>query len=232
MFRLDPEHVRETALNNSSRRHAFRALTQKFFVLSALLCLGTTAACGGDDSDDSATEASGGSGGSAATSGTGGTPAIMTPPPPMPVACGVTTCNPPSSPISGLASMFGGGALAGAIPQPQACCLDEAAATCGVSMMAGGACEPLATLDPRCPKADLGMIGSFLGGSVQPCCLDNVCGQDGKIFGRGCVRNSEVMSMLGPIASFGMITFPPNQACDAPAATDDDAGVPDTDAGI
>jgi hypothetical protein len=155
----------------------------------------------------------------------------------MPVACGTTQCNPPANPLSGILSSFGGGAFSGLVPTPQACCIDESAGTCGVTIE-GGACEELAIVDTRCPKANLGMLGSFV--NIQPCCLDNQCGQDGRLFGRGCVENSQVASMLGPLAQGGGFTFPASQACDAPAPTpdagtpsDDDAGAPtDSDAGI
>jgi hypothetical protein len=152
----------------------------------------------------------------------------------MPVACGSIMCYPPSNPLSSIISMFGGGALAGAIPQAQACCLDESAGTCGVTPGMGMACEPLATVDTRCPKANLGMLGGFI--NIQPCCIENQCGQDGKMFGRGCVQNSEVSSMLGPLAAGGMIMLPSGVACDAammPTKPDqEDGGVPDTDAGM
>lgn len=206
-------------------------------VLAALLCLSAAAACGGDDSEEGTNEPTAGSGGKAAGSGGGGNSGSTTPPPPMPVACGASTCNPPANPLSGILSSFGGGAFSGLVPTPQACCLDESAGTCGVTIM-GGACEALAVVDTRCPKASLGMLGSFV--NIQPCCLDNQCGQDGRLFGRGCVENSQVASMLGPLAAGGGFMFPASQACDAPiptadagTANDDDAGVPgDTDAGI
>ncbi|HET8932697.1 MAG TPA: hypothetical protein VFN67_04615 [Polyangiales bacterium] len=202
-------------------------------VLTAVLCLSAAAACGGDDSDDK-TETAGSGGTAAGNGGSGGASGSTTPPPPMPVACGSMMCYPPPNPLSGILNMLGGGALAGAIPQAQACCLDESAGTCGVSPGMGMGCEPLAIVDTRCPKANLGMLGGFV--NIQPCCIENQCGQDGKLFGRGCVQNSEVASMLGPLAG-GMIMLPTGVACDEAlmptTPTDhDDAGVPDTDAGI
>lgn len=143
-------------------------------------------------------------------------------------------CYPPSNPLSSIISMFGGGALGGLLPSPQACCLDESAGTCGVNPgMGSTACEALATVDTRCPRANLGMLGGLV--NIQPCCIDNQCGQDGKMFGRGCVQNSEVMSMLGPLAAGGMVQLPSGVACDAammPTMPEEDAGVPDNDAGI
>jgi hypothetical protein len=96
-------------------------------------------------------------------------------------------------------------------------------------------CEALAIVDTRCPKANLGMLGGFV--NIQPCCIDNQCGQDGKLFGQGCVQNNQVMSMLGALGAGGMITLPPSVACDEalmPTTPDtEDAGVPgDSDAGI
>jgi hypothetical protein len=225
MFRLDPDQ-------SSRSRSAFRALQ----VLSTVLLLSAATACGKDEPEETPAP-SGGSGGAAASSGSGGASGSTTPPPPMPVPCGETMCTLPSNPLSGLISMAAP-FLGGALPTPAACCVDEATAACGVSMSAGGTCEPLAIPDTRCPKADLGAIGQFIGGAVRPCCLDNKCGQDGALFGRGCVDNSQVASMLGPLAQGGMVMFPAPQACDAPppdpTTPDDDAGVPpanDTDAG-
>jgi hypothetical protein len=129
--------------------------------------------------------------------------------------------------------MFGG-ALGGVLPTPTACCLDEAGETCGVKPNATGACEPLASTDSRCPKAELGMLGGFI--NISPCCdADNQCGQDGRIFGRGCVENTQVAAMLGPLAMGGGFAFPPSRACDAPVTPttpDEDAGVADSDGGI
>lgn len=232
MLRLDPVQVRETA-----HAHLFRSGgTLVLRVLAALICLSSVAACGGDDGEETP-QTTAGSGAKAASGGSGGSAgSTTTPPPPMPVACGTTQCNPPANPLSGILNSFGGGAFAGLVPTPEACCLDESAGTCGVTIE-GGACEALAIVDTRCPKAELGMLGSFV--NIQPCCLDNQCGQDGRLFGRGCVENSQVASMLGPLAAGGGFTFPASQACDAPATTadagvsDDDAGVPtDSDAGI
>ena len=63
------------------------------------------------------------------------------------------------------------------------------------------------------------------------CCINNACGQDGALFGRGCVENSQVKGMLSAIPLVGgLIMIPPAQACDAPVSTGSDAGV--EDAGI
>jgi hypothetical protein len=236
MLRLDPVHVRETNLHRSGATRRLRPMLQMLTTVTTLLCLSAVAACGGDDSGEG-TETTAGSGGKAAGSGGGGSSGSTTPPPPMPVACGTTQCNPPANPLSGILGSFGGGAFSGLVPTPQACCLDEGAGTCGVTIM-GGACEALAVVDTRCPKANLGMLGGLV--NIQPCCLDNQCGQDGRLFGRGCVENTQVAGMLGPLAQGGGFMLPGSQACDAPAPTpdagtssEDDAGAPtdDSDAG-
>ena len=238
MLRLDPFHVRETTHANLSQSGATRLLRPALQVFALFVCLSAVAACGGDDSEE--TTATAGSGGNAAAgsgAGAGGSSGSTTPPPPMPVACGATQCNAPANPLSAILGSFGGGAFSGLVPSPQACCLDESAGTCGVTIE-GSACEELAIVDTRCPKASLGMLGGLV--NIQPCCLDNQCGQDGRLFGRGCMENSQVASMLGPLAAGGGFMFPASQACDAPmpavdagTPNDDDAGAAtDSDAGI
>jgi hypothetical protein len=144
------------------------------------------------------------------------------------VSCGSATCNPPSNPLAGLLSSFGGGAIAG-LPTPVACCLDTSSGKCGVAMSAGATCEAPAVVDNRCPGINAGALGGVAGGmSMAGCCIDNACGQDGALFGRGCVENSQVKGMLSAIPLVGMLlTIPPARACDAPTTT-----TPDTDAGV
>ena len=68
-------------------------------------------------------------------------------------------------------------------------------------------------------------------GSMAGCCIDNQCGQDGRIFGGGCIENSMASQMISAIPFVGgMFMVPPARACDAPIP-DDDAGVSDLDAG-
>lgn len=200
--------------------------------LSALLLAAASAACG-DDSDNapessSADDAGAQDAGKTGSSGSSGSASV---PPPEPVACGDSMCYPPTNPLSGIINMFGGGALAGALPMATACCLDESAGTCGVSMGSGTTCEPPAVADARCPAIDLGMLGPLLGGSMQGCCIDNKCGQDGRLFGRGCVENSEAGAMLGGLPI--MVEIPPTLACDRPidmeTGDDADAGADDGD---
>jgi hypothetical protein len=146
-------------------------------------------------------------------------------------------CAAPSNPLTAIANMFGGGALAGALPRPVGCCLDEGESKCGLAPMAGAACEAPAVPDKRCPAANLGMLGGLLGGnSMSGCCVDNKCGQDGRIFGQGCVDNAMASQMVGQLGALagGMFMFPPAQACDAPPPVtkhDEDGGVSDLDAG-
>ncbi|MET0391386.1 MAG: hypothetical protein ABW321_35760 [Polyangiales bacterium] len=203
--------------------------------LTAALSFGLLAGCGDDDTDAPAASAGtsgGGSGGTASNAGTSGAAGARTNTPPPPVACGATQCSAPSNPITSLISQFGGGAAL-PIPTPAACCLDEAAGTCGVTASTGGACEAPSKPDARCPAINLGMFGGLAGGAMQGCCIDNKCGQDGSLFGRGCVENSQAQSMLMPLLG-GFATIPAPQACDAApptAGTGDDAGVGEDDAG-
>lgn len=211
----------------SPRAHtAKRAL--RWPVRMAALALLCASACGKDDEPAGGAGASAGvSGSKAGTTGSSGT-AGSTTPPPMPVPCGSQTCNPPSNPLSGLLSSFGGGAVSG-LPTPVACCLEESSGKCGVATMAGGTCEALAVADARCPGiAAPGGFGG--GGNMAGCCINNKCGQDGSLFGRGCVENSEAKGMISAIPLVGgLLMLPPSRACDAPQ-TGADAGV--EDAGI
>jgi len=196
--------------------------------VAALLCV---SACGKDDAAPAPTGTAGTSAGvSGSTAGTSGSAGSTTPPPPQPVACGTATCNPPSSPLSGLLSAFGGGVSG--LPTPVACCLDESSGKCGVAMAAGAACEASAVSDKRCPGIDASGLGALGGGaSMVGCCIDNACGQDGALFGRGCVENSQAKSMISAIPLVGgLLTIPAARACDAPPPSTEDAGV--EDAGI
>ncbi|MEY4583465.1 MAG: hypothetical protein RL701_8168 [Pseudomonadota bacterium] len=198
--------------------------------LTALLLLSAAAGCGGDDDKPTTPTAGTGGGaaaGASATSGRGGSTAA-----PAPIACGSKQCSPPANPF---AAILGGGATTGislpGIPQAVACCLDSAAGTCGVGTE-GGACEAPAVADPRCPSLDLGPLGSFIGGGALGCCINNACGQDGSLFGRGCVENKEAASMIGAIPLIGqMAQVPGSRACDAPPVTNPPKPTNDNDAG-
>jgi hypothetical protein len=85
--------------------------------------------------------------------------------------------------------------------------------------MSGGTCEPPAVADSRCPGLNLGAAAGALGGAgmMSGCCLDNQCGQDGSLFGRGCVENSQVKSMISAVPLIGTLAMvPPALACDRP----------------
>jgi hypothetical protein len=240
MFRLYSLHSKDRSTSQGALSAA-RPLRALSLALSAALCLSAAAACGGDDESSTDTKADAGTPkagmGGSSSAGAGGNMSVM---PPPPVQCGSTMCAQPSNPLSGIAAMFGGalGGGAAGLPMAAACCLDEGKGTCGISTGMGSKCESLATPDTRCPAADLGMLGSFLGGSsMAGCCIDNMCGQDGKMFGRGCVPNSEAMSMVASLPLVGgMVKFPPASACDRPMNMNtnaDDAGMgDDKDAGL
>lgn len=147
----------------------------------------------------------------------------------MPVPCGMSTCYPPPNPLSGL--IGGLGVMAPiALPMAMACCVDESTGTCGTAMAAGATCEVRATPDARCPSVGLGALGAAAGGLgglagnlAGGCCTTaGQCGLDGMLFGRGCVDNAEVGTMLGALGSF--LTLPPPMPCDRPQ---DDAGTVD-----
>jgi hypothetical protein len=101
-------------------------------------------------------------------------------------------------------------------------------------MSAGATCEAPAVADTRCPGINAGALGALAGNmSMAGCCVDNACGQDGALFGRGCVENTQAKGMISAIPLVGtLLTIPPSRACDAPPTmtTDGDAGV--DDAGI
>jgi hypothetical protein len=115
-----------------------------------------------------------------------------------------------------------------------ACCLDEGAGTCGVSPSMNGACEARAMPDSRCPGVSLGALGAAAsGGMMAGCCIDDKCGQDGTMFGRGCVENTQASAMLQAIPLIGTLAqLPGALACDRPMdQSDRDAGVDTEDAG-
>lgn len=140
--------------------------------------------------------------------------------------CGPSECTLPSSPLQGLT-----GGLSSLLPAAKACCVDADSGACGVtSASAGAACEPLAVADIRCPGFDLsGLqdVGGQLGGLITlasatmvGCCIDNQCGQDGAMFGRGCVENSQAKTLLGAVPLFGSAVKVPEASSCARAGTD------------
>jgi hypothetical protein len=190
--------------------------------LLALLC-----ACGShrdgksDERDEDA-----GAAGRAGAGGRGGAGSGAAGSGPAPVACGRAQCPAPV----GLLSAFPTG-----VPAPVACCVDASKGTCGSAAMAGAACEPVAIADTRCPGIDLGALAMLGGGAAQGgtmmmsgCCIENACGLDGALLGRGCVENGQAASMLSGIPLIGtLIAVPAPRACDAPAEMQLDAGAED-----
>jgi hypothetical protein len=161
----------------------------------------------------------GGAGGRAAAAGRGGTAA-----PAPTVRCGDTQCPAPMNLLAALPIPTG-------LPAPVACCIEDTE-QCGTAAMQGATCEPPATPDPRCPDVDLGALARFGGmgmGAEQAmlgCCIDNQCGLNGALFGRGCIENDEAGATLAAVPFVGsFIAVPPARACDE--ASDEDAGVPD-----
>lgn len=52
--------------------------------------------------------------------------------------------------------------------------------------------------------------------AASGCCIDNACGLDGALFGRGCVDNEQAAKMLSGIPFIGtLISVPGPRACDA-----------------
>ena len=113
------------------------------------------------------------------------------------------------------ASREGGGMGAAlGFAAPVACCADEATATCGLSMMAGGECSPPAVEDNRCPDTDLSGLmglGAIAGGAIMGgygCCIDNQCGVDAAAFGGGCTENSAARAQVEALPLVGALIAP------------------------
>ena len=198
------------------------------FTIVALSCL---AACGGDDDSSTNRRTTGASGSPSGGASAAGSSAQA----PASVPCGAKTCAQPDNPVSALL----GGGTSGSMGLPGlslpglgmavACCLDKSAGLCGVAPSADATCEPPPVADPRCPSLGLGgAIAGFapaggLPGLGSGCCIKNACGQDGALFGHGCVENNALKEMLSgsPFGTFLMV--PESRACDAPPPPD--AGV-------
>jgi hypothetical protein len=212
--------VQET---NGSGRRLMRA------VLLTALIVGASWGCSSSSNDNGAKAGTGGRGGAGAVGGTGGkagsaSGAAGSAGTAAPVACGPSQCTVPANPLAGL---LGGAALPAT---SVACCVDSAKGTCGTAAMTGDTCEPPAVADPRCPGIDLGALAGLTamfgaGGAMTGCCVDNACGLDGALLGRGCVENSAAKGALGAIPGIGaLINVPPALACDRPVQ---DAGAED-----
>ena len=194
-----------------------------------LITLLSSAACGTHrdltherEDEDAGPADEAGRGGRGGRGGSGGTAGGAAGSGPVTVRCGSAQC---AAPVT-LLSAFPTG-----LPAPVACCLDSGKSTCGTAAAPGAACEAVAVADTRCPGIDLGALGGAAQGGtmmLSGCCIDNACGQDGALFGRGCVENGEAKSMLSAIPFVGtLIAVPAARACDAPP---DEPG--DQDAGI
>jgi len=189
------------------------------FTLIALLC----GACGShrdtDPNDDEREDAGAAGGGRGGRGGAGSGAAGSGP---VTVRCGSAQC---AAPVS-LLSAFPTG-----LPAPVACCVDTSKGTCGTAAMQGAACEPVAVADTRCLGIDLAALGGAAPGggmTAGGCCINNACGLDGALFGRGCVENGEAARMLSSIPVIGgLIAVPAPRACDAPPVVERDAGSED-----
>lgn len=215
--------------------------SRSWLVLAIVVCSAALGCGDDDDKKSSGNTATGGASGESGSSGSGGDSAGASggggsgPVGPQRVSCGDTTCYPPTNPLSGLLGSLGNlGTLGNLIPMAYACCLDEGAGTCGISASESGSCEAKATPDSRCPGVSLGALGGAAGGGMAGCCVDNMCGQDGTMFGRGCVENTQAAAMLNAIPLIGTLAqLPGALACDRPMdhQNDHDAGVETEDAG-
>jgi hypothetical protein len=157
---------------------------------------------GGSSSSTGGTGAGGtttgvGTGGATGTGGMTGAVTVKN------IPCGDTKCASTDTSMSG--GMAAGG---GMFMFAQVCCADAATSTCGTVAMADGSCQKPAMSDPRCPTA--------FGGAVAACCVNNLCGIDGSLQGRGCVDLGALAAMFGNIpAQFrAMFMFPDPRTCD------------------
>jgi len=164
-----------------------------------------TAATGAGGSGSSGTGGTGtmigvgmGTGGATGTGGMSGNVVTV-----KNIPCGDTKCASTDTSMSGGMPM-GGGMFMFA----QVCCADVATSTCGTVSQADGSCQKPAMSDPRCPTA--------FGGAVAACCVNNLCGVDGSLQGRGCVDLGALQAMFGNIpAQFrAMFMFPDPRTCD------------------
>jgi hypothetical protein len=185
-------------------------------------------ACGGD-------AASAGSAGHAAAAGrpeagatpkSAGSPAREAPP----ITCGSIECAAPANPLRDLVNAVP--ALVGLLPTPAACCLDAQRGACGMTSEHGLGCEPRAIPDSRCPGVDLSPLGAFagaLGGAVMAgCCIEERCGLDGALFGRGCVENDQARAALGAIPLLSSLAnLPAAMSCNGTPLHPADAGSED-----
>ena len=144
------------------------------------------------------------------------------------LACGQSECMRPKNVAAQLLMGITGLPMTGA--ETVACCLDEAAGTCSAAASNGSSCDTVAVSDNRCPGVDLSALSNLVGGlgdsameAMIGCCTHDMCGLDGKLFGRGCVENAEAKRMLSAVPVIGpLISVPPPRACVAPSHVDND----------
>jgi len=190
---------------------------------------------GGCDSSDppTSTGPSAGQSGAVAAASAGAAAvagANVTPPAPAaPVPCGAVECGAPKNIAADLLRSVTGLSMTGA--ETVGCCLEESTSTCSAAPMAGVSCDLLAVSEPRCPGVDLSALVALVGGlgpnaqTMLGCCTRGMCGQDGALFGRGCVENGDAKRMLSAIPVVGpLIKVPPPMPCPA-ADSDGDAGM-------
>lgn len=147
------------------------------------------------------------------------------------VQCGQTQCRAPKNVAADLLRGVTGLSMTGA--DTVGCCLDEAASTCSAAPSLGVTCDVIAQSEPRCPGVDLSALVALVGGlgpnsqTMLGCCTRGMCGQDGELFGRGCVENGEAKRMLSAIPVVGpLIKVPPPMPCPAASSGgDNDAGL-------
>ena len=149
------------------------------------------------------------------------------------VPCGANLCNAPKNVAANLLRGVTGLSMTGA--ETVGCCLDAVASTCSAAPITGGPCDVIAEPEARCPGVDLSALVALVGGlgpnaqTMLGCCTHGMCGQDGALFGRGCVENGEAKSMLGAIPVVGpLIKVPAPLLCPAAnsgsRSSDADAG--------
>ena len=217
----------------------FRACLRTFCGIALGVAIGLNAGCHssepvavvGSTAGQAATVAGSGVGaGSVSTAGVAASPAPPVVAPPAP--CGETLCSAPKNVAADLLRGVTGLSMTGA--ETVGCCLDLTSSTCSSAPAAGGAtCDELAVPEPRCPGVDLSALVALVGGlgpnaqTMLGCCTHGMCGQDGELFGRGCVENGEAKRMLGGIPVVGpLIKVPAPMVCPAAMSGNDaDAGI-------
>jgi hypothetical protein len=223
----------------SANQATYQRPAAKFCGIALGFALSVAAACGGSAPASVPVVPSGQAGAASATAGaparagsgaTAGVNVLVAAAQSPSVACGATQCRAPKNVAADLLRGVTGLSMTGA--ETVGCCLDEASSTCSSAPSAGVACDVVAVPEPRCPGVDLAALVALVGGlgpnaqTMLGCCTHGMCGQDGALFGRGCVENGEAKRMLGAIPVVGpLIKVPDAMPCPAAASGDADAGV-------